>query len=197
VEALVEAILHYTEARDAWAKMAVEAKDVYVEDITFGFWPQQRGHWADRVPDMDADIADMKAALARTYARGKKASRKKSSVRAIETVKTRPQLPTIDGQHTPAKKLLPGEPMRIDLKLSGTARGVDLYYRHVNQAQDWQMIRMDLKENEYSATIPGEYTDTRFAMSYYFAIDMGDAGKVIFPGLDEHQANMPYYVVRH
>jgi hypothetical protein len=34
-------------------------------------------------------------------------------------------------------------------------------------------------------------------MSYYFTIDMGEAGTAIFPGLDANQANMPYFVVQH
>ena len=33
-------------------------------------------------------------------------------------------------------------------------------------------------------------------MEYYFAIDMGDDGIALYPGLDENLANMPYYVVR-
>ena len=104
--ALVEAIKHYTAARDAWAKMAEEAKAVYVEDITFGNRPVERGHWADRVPAMDADIADMKAALANTGETGHM-----QVVRAaIQTVKTRPQLPAINGQHTPAKRFEAREP---------------------------------------------------------------------------------------
>ncbi len=195
--ALVEAIMHYTTARDAWAKMAQEAKAIYVEDITFGFRAQERGHWADRVPAMDADIADMKGALAEAGAGGKKSSRQETVHKAIQTVKTRPQLPTMSCQHTPAEKFQPGKPMKIELKLSGEAKEVMLHYRHVNQAVDWQMTPMDKTGNQCQAVIPAEYTDTRYPMSYYFTIDMGEAGKAIYPGLDENQANMPYFVVQH
>jgi hypothetical protein len=196
-EALVEAIMHYTTARDAWVKMAEEAKAIYVEDITFGFREQERGHWADRVPAMDADIADMKEALAKANVNGKESSRQEMVRKAIQTVKTRPQFPTMHCQHTPAKKFQPGKPMKIELELSGEAKGVDLCYRHVNQAVNWQMTPMNKTGKKCQAVIPAEYTKTRYPMAYYFVIDMDEAGKAIYPGLDENQANMPYYVVRH
>jgi hypothetical protein len=195
--ALVEAIMHYTTGRDHWAKMAEEAKAVYVEDVTFGTRPVERGHWADRVLAMDADIADMKEELAKANASGKKSDNSVRVRKAIQTVKTRPQQPTINCEHTPAKSFQPGTPMKIELKLTGDAKGVDLYYRHVNQALLWQMTSMDKKGNHYQAVIPTEYTKTRFPMSYYFVIDMGKAGKAISPGLDANLANMPYYVVQH
>ena len=37
---------------------------------------------------------------------------------------------------------------------------------------------------------------TRHPIKYYFAIDMGEDGIAIFPGLDNNLANMPFYVVR-
>ena len=37
---------------------------MYVADITFGPLPHQRGHWSDRLPAIDADIAAMEQALA-------------------------------------------------------------------------------------------------------------------------------------
>ena len=47
----------YREARAAWAELANRAKGVYVTDITVGEHPQLRGHWLDRLPAIDADIA--------------------------------------------------------------------------------------------------------------------------------------------
>ena len=37
---------------------------------------------------------------------------------------------------------------------------------------------------------------TRHPIKYYFAIDMGEDGIAIIPGLDNNLANMPFYVVR-
>jgi len=192
--ALVEAIAYYTTARDAWAKMAEEAKAIYVQDVTFGTRPVERGHWADRVPAMDADIADMKAALAN--ASGKKPGNNEGVRKAINTVKTRPQLAKVDCHHTPVRKFKSGEPIKIELKLAGEAKGVDLYYRHANQAIDWRVMPMGKAGYQYQAVIPVEYTKTRYPMTYYFAINTGKDGIAIYPGLDENLASMPYFVVR-
>jgi hypothetical protein len=141
---------------------------------------------------MDADIADMKEVLANAG----ETSRTQVVRAAIQTVKTRPQLPEISGRHIPAKTFEPGKPMEIGLELESQAKRVDLYYRHANQALDWQVMPMEMNGSAFKAVIPGEYTKTRYPMTYYFAVDMGEEGIAIFPGLDENQANMPYYVVQ-
>jgi len=57
---LEEAVSQYTKARAAWADLANTAKGVYMTDITVGEHPQLRGHWLDRLPAMDRDIAALK-----------------------------------------------------------------------------------------------------------------------------------------
>ena len=59
---LSSALASYRAARAAWVQLAEEA-GVYDEDLTFGLAPQLRGHWKDRLPAIDLDIADMEAAL--------------------------------------------------------------------------------------------------------------------------------------
>lgn len=44
-----------------------------MEDLTSGGGSFERGHWIDRIQAMDADIADMKAALAEASKGGKAA----------------------------------------------------------------------------------------------------------------------------
>ena len=61
--ALEEALKAYRAARDAWAGIAARTKGVYVADITVGETRQLRGHWADRLADIDADIAAVAAKL--------------------------------------------------------------------------------------------------------------------------------------
>ena len=192
--ALVEAIAHYTLARDSWVKMAENAKLIYVENVSFGDWETQSGHWIKRIPRIDSDIADMKEVLAKAQAENP--TQQKSIGAAIRKVNSLPKFPRMKCQHTPVSTFVPGEVMKIALELKGEAKGVDLYYRHVNQAVAWQVIPMDKTGKECEAVIPAEYTKTRYPMSYYFVIDMGKEGKAIFPGLDENLANMPYYVVQ-
>jgi hypothetical protein len=195
--ALEKAVEKYTEARDIWAEMAEEAKSVYVSDISFGDLWQLRGHWADRLPAMDLDIANMKNALEEANGKGEKAGHSQIVEQAIRIVESPPHRVFADCRHTPPDLFQPGEPIDIELILEdGEAKGVSLYYRHVNQALDWQMKSMKRKDGRFCAVIPGQYTQTRYPMEYYFAVDMGKEGIAIYPGLDENLANLPYYVVR-
>jgi hypothetical protein len=195
--ALEKAIEKYTTARDAWAEMAEEAKKVYVEDITFGSWEIERGHWADRIPAIDADIADMKEELAQLKEREIEAGNSERMKQAIRIVETRPKRVKAYYEHQPADLFEPGKPMEIELTgVSAHTGEVYLYYRHVNQAVNWQRMSMTRKGENYLAVIPAQYTQTRYPMEYYFTIDMGEEGIAIYPGLDENLANMPYYIVR-
>ena len=196
-EALVEGILYYTKGRDAWAKMAEEVKSVYSDDLTFGQGSYERGHWIDRIPAMDADIADMQAALAASLKEGSQPVKVGKARQAIETVRTKPVLPNIECTHTLEATFVPGESIPVELELGSEAKGVTLYYRHVNQALRWQSAPMTITGEKCTAVIPAEYTQTRFPMSYYFVIDTGEKGKIIYPGLDADLSNMPYYVLRH
>jgi hypothetical protein len=192
---LVEAIIFYTKGRDAWAKMAEEVKSVYMEDLTFGGGSYERGHWIDRIPAMDADIADMKAALAEAGKGGEATAGELRLQQAIYSVKSPARPVRMDCDHKEVVEFTPGEPLNIELELRGEEKGVKLFYRHVNQALKWQSMPMDQNGSTYTATIPAEYTKTRFPLSYYFVIDTGE-GKALYPGLDEDLSNIPYYLVR-
>jgi len=61
--ALEAALKAYRVARDAWTAIAVRTRGVYMADITVGEARQLRGHWADRLADIDADIAAIEPKL--------------------------------------------------------------------------------------------------------------------------------------
>jgi len=61
--ALAAALAHYRAARAVWTE-AADAARVYAADVTFGIKPYARGHWRDRLADIDRDIAAMERLLA-------------------------------------------------------------------------------------------------------------------------------------
>ncbi len=56
------AVSLYRKARATWAAMAERARGVYVADLTYGEAPVRRGHWLDRLPAIDQDLAAVAAA---------------------------------------------------------------------------------------------------------------------------------------
>ena len=92
-----------------------------------------------------------------------------------------------------------GEPLIIDLSVvpSGAASiaSVNLYYRHVNQAERFMVAKMERHARRYRTTIPATYTDSVYPLQYYFEVK-GTTEAFLYPGLSKELTNQPYIVVR-
>ncbi len=199
-QALEEALKAYRTARALWAKVAAQAQDVYVRDITFGLENQLRGHWQDRLQAIDQDIADMeKRAQSRSADGQANAPAPAQVAQALQTVLGRVQRPVVPLVHMVPPLFVAGQPVTVELALLGqqaSAITVRLCYRRVHQAQSYQSVDMLLQDHQYSATIPGEYTNTAYPLEYYFEL-RDEAGRAwLFPGFDATLTNQPYFVVR-
>jgi hypothetical protein len=177
-ETLASAIYTYTLARSAWATLADLANGPYSKDITYGTVRHMRGHWQDRLADIDGDIEDMKKYL--------------EPGRKIEPIyrdglsgSLGPQGPIA---HTPPPHFQPGK--EFDIVAHGD--GATLYYRHVNQSERWRSLSLIRRgPGVCGAIIPAEYTNSKYPIEYYFFV----AGK-FDPGFGPNHDGTPYYVVR-
>ena len=181
------AVAGYRGARTTWEAMAERAGRVYVADLTYGDTPARRGHWLDRLPGIDRDLAAVESAKfdLKPEMQGRlKVARARASGR-----------PASSCTHTPPRAFQPGQAVTVTLKVSGAASpAVTLRYRHVNQADRWQSAAMQNEGQTYRAVIPAIYTQSPFALQYYFHLaPVGSAG--LYPGFNEVFANQPYFVV--
>jgi hypothetical protein len=198
--ALQEALKTYRTARAIWAKVAAETQGVYVRDITFGLENQLRGHWQDRLAAIDQDIADMEKRVQSPPAQEQANAPAPAQVaQAIQTVLGRVQRPLIPLVHMVPPLFVAGQPVTVELALLGQPSSpvaVRLCYRRVHQAQPYQSADMLMQDRRYSATIPGEYTNTAYPLEYYFEL-RDEAGQAwMFPGFDATLTNQPYFIVR-
>jgi hypothetical protein len=191
--ALEESLKLYRRARTDWAELAERGK-IYKPDITVGERAWLRGHWLDRLPAMDQDIADMANRLAQAQGSG---SRNERSRAAIAEALGRPRRVIAACRHTPPARFHPGQPLEINLSLEKSSQPVAarLYYRHVNQAERYESLDMDTQDNRYAAAIPGAYTDSPYPLQYYFEMKQGKDAAWLYPGFAANQANQPYFVV--
>ncbi len=191
-----QALTYYSQARKAWATMATHAKDVYRADIGYGSIPMRRGHWLDRLPAIDEDIAAMQAKVASPGAPAEKLS--PEAERAVQYAIGKPQRPSVPLTHTPAETFTPGAPLDIVLDLGNGAAAeeitVRMRYRHVDQAERWQWLEMDRSERSYKGTIPGDYTHSAFPLEYFFELKRGNEAWMA-PGFNATLSNQPYFVV--
>ena len=195
-DALNQALKMYRSAREIWAGMAEHARGVYAADITFGEQPWLRGHWTDRLPAIDADIAEMTGRASQPAKKGVgvPVSRIKSAIAAALAY---PQRGSVACSHTPEAYLPEKEALFIELKApeNVTAR---IWYRHLNQAERWQSDEMlPLPESDrFRVSIPVRYSASAYPLQYYFEIRMGAERVWLYPGFDATLANQPYFIVR-
>uniref|UniRef100_Q021F1 Uncharacterized protein n=1 Tax=Solibacter usitatus (strain Ellin6076) TaxID=234267 RepID=Q021F1_SOLUE len=178
---LEAAIAQYKLARAAWASSATAADGVYRRDLSYGYEYQLRGHWMDRLPAIDEDIARMEQRLA-----GAKPSQGSVGM-------TRPKLREWPCSHTVPPRFTPGKAIAVALLVKGEPpKSVVLRYRRVNQVERFVAIPMTAGEGGYRAEIPAEYTRSPFPVQYYFELD----GAGMYPGIGPNLSGQPYFVVR-
>ena len=183
------AVAAYRDARATWEAMAERAGRVYVADLTYGDTPARRGHWLDRLPGIDRDLAAVESA--KFDPKPEMQGRLKE---AMARASGRPARPTFSCTHTQPRAFQPGRAVSLTLKVSAASPGVTLRYRHVNQAERWLSAAMRNEGQTYHAAIPAAYTQSAFALQYYFHLAQdGSAG--LYPGFNEVFANQPYFVV--
>jgi hypothetical protein len=191
--ALIEAINAYRRARDAWAELANAARNVYVSDVTVGELSQLRGHWLDRLPGMDRDIAAMEKKLAETDGSAAPPAQIKE---LVQEVVGRPRREVVAASHAQPSAFHAGESLDIEMKLDKSPREVRLFYRHVNQGERFQAISMQAEGKHFHATIPATYTDSPYPLQYYFEIRHDSKNATLYPGFATDLTNQPYFVVR-
>jgi hypothetical protein len=187
--ALEEALGYYRTARAAWAGLSHKADGVYVADITVGELPWLRGHWLDRLPAIDADIALLEKRL--PYSRPTDDPKVKA---AIAEAMGRPRRPSAAIQHRVPEHFQRTQPLTLELT-GPVLASVRLHYRHVNQAERWQSDIMDRKGQVYIAAIPGAYTDSPYPLLYYFELKSSPDRAWLYPGFPPDLAGQPYYVI--
>jgi hypothetical protein len=192
-EAGQAALRCYRTARSAWVK-AVEAAEVYAIDVSYGPQPWLRGHWRDRLPAIDADIAEM-ARIAGDTSGAVRGDRDRiwASIGHVLAGGPRSRVAARVAEPT---GFAPNQPLALTVAVADPdIETVRLHYRHVNQAEAWQVAEATATDGGFSATIPAAYTATTFPLQYYFEL-RGAQRADLFPGLAPDLAGQPYVVAR-
>ena len=179
------ALRQYRQARAAWAAMAEGARTVYIADVSYGAIPQRRGHWLDRLPAMDADIAAMATALSGA------AEGPLSGAGAL--VAAPAQRPATAFRHSPPDRFTPGADLPLVMSVGGQAKA-ELLYRHVNHGERWRTMPMLEQGDTMRAAIPGDYTRSPYPLQYYFVL-RNQSQAWMAPGFDATLSNQPYFAV--
>jgi hypothetical protein len=194
--AKAEALRLYRSARDAWAGIVAATKGIYVTDVSYGDGPFKRGHWADRLPAIDRDIDDLEAHSAAAQDTPAFASDVVGGL--LRDAAGHPRRPAATPAHFPPPGFRRGQPVGLALTFSageGQA-SVRLHYRRVDQSESWRSTPLQLTADSWQAEIPAAYTDSPFALQYYFEPTDPAGAPWLFPGLGSALSRQPYFVLR-
>ena len=190
--ALEQSLAQYRKARTAWAELADAAKGIYMTDVTIGELPQLRGHWLDRLPAMDKDIA----AVQKELESAKAGERDAKAVAAIKEALGRPERATLRCEHNPPAHLTTGQGVDLAITVPAQGASVRLFYRHVDQAERFETIEMQAQGRTHRAAVPASYTDSDYPLQYYFEIKQTSGKASLYPGLGADLTQQPYFAVR-
>jgi hypothetical protein len=190
--AALEACLErYRAAREIWAGLANRAKGVYVPDITVGELRQLRGHWLERLPDIDKDVALVAGRLEKAGVGASSAVVEAAIAEALG----RPVRAEIACTHVAPTRFRPGQALELEIAPAKKVAGVRLFYRHVTQAERFESVAMTAAGSRWRGAVPGAYSAGVYPIEYYFEL-RESARAVLFPGFGAGRVNMPYFVVR-
>jgi len=182
-----EAVNQYGMARAAWVQIIAAAGDSYVSDITFGPDVTLHGHWRDRLAAIDDDIRSLQGAIANV--------RREDETLSLERMTVPAARPVLEIRHDLPGSFIAGQTLPLELRMREGA-AVDVWYRHVNQAEKYRQLAMPLVGRVYRAVIDGQYTNSPFAMQYYFAIRTASGVHTTWPGFGRDFVGQPYFVVQ-
>jgi hypothetical protein len=199
--ALQQAIRVYQAARDAWAAVAHRAEGAYAADVSFGPETNLRGHWLDRLGAIEADIAAMEKKTGQP-AQSSSTFASEQVHRAVQQALGTPQHPTLPWSHRAPRGFRAGEAVQIELVLEERAGKLQvaprLHYRHVDQAEEYESAEMTRQAGgpggRYLATIPAAYSQSGFALQYYFELHAGESAWLL-PEFNPNAPVQPYYFV--
>lgn len=190
-----EALKAYRAARGHYGEVA-RLGGGYAGDLTYGAEPWLRGHWRDRLADIDMDVADMARLASDTNGMAaRKLIPHDRLWAAIGQVLAAPRRERPVCRHAPSARFTPGQDMAVGLGVPDGVGAAKLHYRRVHQAEAWSSVDMKSDGMRRLASIPAAALTAAYPVQYYFELAMDDSA-ALFPGLDATLANVPYYVVR-
>ena len=181
-------------ARDFWAEFSAMAAGVYKPDITVGEYREIRGHWLDRLPAIDKDVAFMVNLLEQTPQNTDLIDERVSL--AIKEATGSPVRTTASVIHYQPEGYKAGIPINIQISLDSKPSIVLIHFRHVNHAERFETSEMMFTGTFYQTVIPAVYTDSEYPIQYYFEMKEGSDKAWLYPGFNPDLTNQPYFIIR-
>ena len=190
--ALEQALECYRAARANWAQIAAISSGIYAADLSVSDRFDERGQWSDRLPLIDADIAELQARLTSA------AAQTNGPDLATQQVLKPASRPHWNCRHVLLSGFHRGSAVPIEITIDGGQQlsSITLHYRRVNQSEHYQTLAMHPDGTRYRAEIASTYTDSPYPLQYYFELRASPLQVALYPGFNPDPINQPYLVLR-
>ncbi|HUZ18320.1 MAG TPA: hypothetical protein VMV68_08020, partial [Spirochaetia bacterium] len=201
--ALLESSLRAMErALAAWRKLSERGARAYHENLVFqaGVMSGERmGHWKDRLPEVEADVARLKRLLEAKDSEQRSMAASISENRRADAAIASPTSEVSSARARIPEHALANVEIPVELLLDPLTRGRGawtLHYRHTNQLEGpFREATMVETSFGYRGVIPAEFVTDDFDILVYFATVEANGRARIFPGLYNAEHPMPYLVI--
>lgn len=188
---LEDAAVHYRQAHEAFEGVVELTEGVYITDLAFGDRPSERGHWADRLPAITADLEDLDRELATASA-----ERGDPEHDVDDRIFTPPSRVRPHVQLDIPAGFVPGESVPVVVTTPAHLDcHVVLHYRHLTQGEEWVTAPTTPNATRHTGTIPETYTDSPYELQLYVTVHDAEADAWIVPGFGAAFADQPYAVL--
>jgi hypothetical protein len=182
-----KALEFYRIALSSWIELSTVSKPLYVSDVSYGSVAERRGHWTDRLPSIEKDIA----ALEQYFETAKVT---KTGADAIALLNSSKERWTASMSHRAPEIFHPGHDLLLSVETDQLVTEATLWYRHVTHAERWLSAKMERNGRLFTASIPKEYTQSLFPLQYYFEL-RSTAAATLYPVLNATLSNQPYFAI--
>jgi len=189
--ALEQCLKQYDVALASWAQLFSVANQKYARDLSVSDRFDERGQWGDRIAGINADISALKEKLTSAQ------SALVSAEVIDEILKPKPRA-RFECRHEPPAKFRRGDSISLMIGVAAPYQvtTATLHYRRVNQAERFQHLVMDSAAGRFHTQIPAAYTDSPYALQYYFELRSSPTSVCLHPGFTPELTNQPYFLLR-
>ena len=177
---LAAALQHLEASRAALAAVVRQADGVYFRDLGFGDRPTERGHWRDRLEQLDVELAELRA------------------LRTDESGAPAADPTTVDARISgiSLSETRHDESGDFQLHVHGLPDGGDVVFhvRPLNQGAEWETARATSSHGVVSLVVPAE-TSATYPLQWYATLQLPGRPPVNHPELGDDLSGRPYRVV--
>ena len=176
---LAAALAHLERARDALAEVVRIADGVYFRDLAFGDRPTERGHWRDRLVQLDDELTELRALLTDTD---------------VEIAADPISVAVPTGGIYLSEAVVSGA-FRLDVR--GLPGGSELTFhtRPLNQGAEWEAIDVAVAADGTACFDVPLKIAAAYPLQWYATARMLGHAPINLPVLGDDLCGMPYRVV--